>query len=151
MEKIQIKSLVHLFVCVILIIYLHSCSDSIETSRYEGPKTEDDDKIDLQNHLIEVIDMPLPSNSEIDLEKTVIVGKQDEWIGRLTMTNKNSIDVIYSFFVNEMPKYKFKEKSSVRSAESSLIFQNKKKTIFIKLSKVNFDRSNIEITSTPLN
>ena len=107
----------------------YSAIDQVEYLE-SSAQTEDDDNIDVQNHLIAVTDIPLPSNSKIDLEKTVIVGKQDEWMGRLTITNKNSIDVIYSFFVNEMPKYNFKEKSSVRSAESSLIFQNKKKNNF---------------------
>ena len=99
----------------------------------------------------EITDIPLPSKSEIDLEKTVVVGKQDNWMGRLTLINKNPIDEIFSFFVNEMPKFDFKERSSIRSAESILIFQNNKKTIFIKISKLNFRKNYIEITSTPIN
>lgn len=152
MEKIQVKSLIILFINVVLMSYLYSCSTSIKTSKYEGPKTQDSvDNTEVKNYLSEITDIPLPNKSEIDLEKTVVVGKQGNWMGRLTLINKNPIDEIFSFFVNEMPKFDFKEKSLIRSAESTLIFQNNKKTIFIKISKLNFRKNYIEITSTPIN
>jgi len=152
-EKIQIKSLISLFTFTVFVFYLHSCSNTIKTSKYEPPKIEkkDENTETIKNYLSTITDIPLPSNSEIDLEKTVVVGKQDNWMGRLTLVDKNSIDEIFSFFINEMPKFDFKERSSIRSAESSLIFQNNKKTIFIKISKLNYRKNYIEITSTPIN
>jgi hypothetical protein len=50
-----------------------------------------------------------------------------------------------------MIKFKYKEKSSIRSDVSTLIFENKKKTIFIKISKIKFGKTYIEITATPVN
>ena len=50
-----------------------------------------------------------------------------------------------------MTKFKYKEKSSIRSEVSALIFENKKKTIFIKISKMKFRKTYIEITATPVN
>ena len=47
--------------------------------------------------------------------------------------------------------FQYKEKSSIRSDVSTLIFENKKKAIFIKISKVNFGKTYIEITATPVN
>ena len=150
MEKIQIKSLVLLLT---LTLFLFNCSTTIKTPKYEGPrKVEDDKEFDEVNaRLNEISDIPIPSKSIIDLEKTFILGKGDDWMGRLALINKEDVAKIYSFFSIEMTKFSYKEKSSIRSDVSTLIFENKKKTIFIKISKIKFGKSYIEITATPVN
>ena len=148
MEKIQIKSIGIFFICL---LFISSCSTSIKTPKYESPDVEADDA-DLSNaRLSEISDIPIPSKSIIDLEKTFILGKGDDWMGRVSLINRQNIDEIYSFFLNEMQKFKYKEKSSIRSDVSTLIFENKKKAIFIKISKVKFGKTYIEITATPVN
>ena len=148
MEKIQIKSIGVFFICL---IFISSCSTTIKTPQYESPDVEVD-KSDVSNtRLSEISDIPIPSKSIIDLEKTFILGKGDDWMGRISLINKQNIEEIYSFFLNEMEKFQYKEKSSIRSDVSTLIFENKKKAIFIKISKVKFGKTYIEITATPVN
>ena len=148
MEKIQIKSIGVFFICL---IFISSCSTTIKTPKYESPDVEVD-KTDVSNtRLSDISDIPIPSKSIIDLEKTFILGKGDDWMGRISLINKGNVEEIYSFFLNEMIKFKYKEKSSIRSDVSTLIFENKKKTIFIKISKVKFRKTYIEITATPVN
>ena len=148
MEKIQIKSIIVVFTCL---LFLTNCPTTIKTSKYESPDV-DDNNIDKSNsRLSEISDIPIPSKSIIDLEKTFIIGKGDDWMGRLSLINKKNIEEIYSFFLNEMAKFSYKEKSSIRSEVSTLIFENNKKAIFIKISKLNFRKTYIEITATPVN
>ena len=148
MEKIQIKSIGVFFICL---IFISSCSTTIKTPKYESPDVEVD-KSDVSNtRLSEISDIPIPSKSIIDLEKTFILGKGDDWMGRISLINKGDVEEIYSFFLNEMIKFKYKEKSSIRSDVSTLIFENKKKAIFIKISKIKFGKTYIEITATPVN
>ena len=148
MEKIQIKSIGVFFICL---IFISSCSTTIKTPQYESPDVEVD-KSDVSNtRLSEISDIPIPSKSIIDLEKTFILGKGDDWMGRISLINKANVEEIYSFFLNEMIKFKYKEKSSIRSDVSTLIFENKKKAIFIKISKIKFGKTYIEITATPVN
>ena len=148
MEKIQIKSIIIFFTSL---LFLTSCSTTIKTPKYESPDVEVDSD-DISNTLLsEISDIPIPSKSIIDLEKIFILGKGDDWMGRLSLINKGDVEEIYSFFLNEMAKFAYKEKSSIRSDVSTLIFENKKKTIFIKISKLKFGKSYIEITATPVN
>ena len=148
MEKIQIKSIGVFFICL---IFISSCSTTIKTPKYESPDVEVD-KTDVSNtRLSEISDIPIPSKSIIDVEKTFILGKGDDWMGRISLINKGDVEEIYSFFLNEMIKFKYKEKSSIRSDVSTLIFENKKKAIFIKISKIKFGKTYIEITATPVN
>jgi hypothetical protein len=147
-EKIQIKSIGVFFICL---IFISSCSTTIKTPKYESPDVEVD-KTDVSNtRLSEISDIPIPSKSIIDLEKTFILGKGDDWMGRISLINKANVEEIYSFFLNEMIKFKYKEKSTIRSDVSTLIFENKKKAIFIKISKIKFRKTYIEITATPVN
>ena len=148
MEKIQIKSIVVFFTCL---LFLTNCSTTIKTPKYESPDVEIDNADISNNRLSEISDIPIPSKSIIDLEKSFILGKGDDWMGRISLINKGNVEEIYSFFLNEMIKFKYKEKSSIRSDVSTLIFENKKKTIFIKISKIKFGKTYIEITATPVN
>ncbi len=148
MEKIQIKPIVIFFIFLLL---LTNCSTTIKTPKYESPEVKTDNIDENNARLSEISDIPIPSKSIIDLEKTFILGKGDNWMGRLSLINKENVEEIYSFFLNEMTKFKYKEKSSIRSEVSTLIFENKKKTIFIKISKVKFGKTYIEITATPVN
>ena len=148
MEKIQIKSIIIVFTCL---LFLTNCSTTIKTSKYESSDVDVNNVDESNSRLSEISDIPIPSKSIIDLEKTFILGKGDNWMGRLSLINKKNVEEIYSFFLNEMTKFKYKEKSSVRSEVSALIFENKKKTIFIKISKVKFGKTYIEITATPVN
>jgi len=148
MEKIQIKSIIIVFTCL---LFLTNCSTTIKTSKYESSDVDVNNVDESNSRLSEISDIPIPSKSIIDLEKTFIIGKGDDWMGRLSLINKKNIEEIYSFFVNEMDKFSYKEKSSIRSEVSTLIFENNKKAIFIKISKLNFGKTYIEITATLVN
>ena len=148
MDKIQIKSIIIVFTCL---LFLTNCSTTIKTSKYESSDVDANNVDESNSRLSEISDIPIPSKSIIDLEKTFIIGKGDDWMGRLSLINKKNIEEIYSFFLNEMAKFSYKEKSSIRSDVSTLIFENNKKAIFIKISKLNFGKTYIEITATLVN
>ena len=146
MEKIQIKSIVTVF---IFLLFLTNCSTTIKTQKYESPEVKTYNIDENNARLSEISDIPIPSKSIIDLEKTFIFGKGDNWMGRLSLINKKNVEEIYSFFLNEMTKFSYKEKSSIINSDAStLFFENNKKAIFIKISKLNFGKTYIEITST---
>ena len=149
MEKIQIKPLIKALTFFFTLFILVSCVKNVDFSKNE--KTENSIDIYEQESFFKITDIPIPITSQIDMEKTVVVGEGEEWMGRLSLVHKENIEDIYSFFVNEMPKYGYEEKNSVESNKSSLIFQNNKKTIFIKISKHKLGNSYIEITATPIN
>ena len=148
MEKIQIKSIIVVFTCL---LFLTNCSTAIKTPEYESPDVDNSNVDESNSRLSEISDIPIPSKSIIDLEKTFIIGKGDDWMGRLSLINKTNVEEIYSFFLNEMEKFSYKKKSSIRSDVSTLIFENNKKAIFIKISKLNFRKTYIEITATIVN
>ncbi len=95
MEKIQIKPIVIFFIFLLL---LTNCSTTIKTPKYESPEVKTDNIDENNARLSEISDIPIPSKSIIDLEKTFILGKGDNWMGRLSLINKENVEEIYSFF-----------------------------------------------------
>ena len=149
MEKIQIKSLIILLVSL---IFLFNCSTTIKTSKDKDLNVKKKDNIDENNtQLSQITDIPIPEKSIIDLDKTLIVGEKSDWMGRITLINKKKVEENYNFFLNEMLKFSYKKKSSTKSDISTLIFQNSKKAIFIKISELKLGKTYIEITATPVN
>ena len=149
MEKIQIKPLIILLICCLFLI---NCSTSIKTSKDKNSNVKKLDKIQENNaQLSQITDIPIPEDSIIDLEKTLIVGEKSDWMGRVSLISKKKVDDIYNFFLNEMIKFSYEKKSSTKSDTSTLIFENNKKAIFIKISELNLRKTYIEITATPVN
>ena len=149
MEKIQIKPLI---ILLISCLFLFNCSTSIKTSKDKNSNVKKLDKIQENNaQLSQITDIPIPKESMIDLEKTLIVGEKSDWMGRVSLISKKKVDDIYNFFLNEMIKFSYEKKSSNKSDTSTLIFENNKKVIFIKISELNLRKTYIEITATPVN
>ena len=149
MEKIQIKPLI---ILLISCLFLFNCSTSIKTSKDKSSNVKKLDKIQENNtQLSQITDIPIPEESIIDLEKTLIVGEKSDWMGRVSLISKKKVDDIYNFFLNEMIKFSYEKKSSTKSDTSTLIFENNKKAIFIKISELNLRKTYIEITATPVN
>ena len=90
MEKVQIKSIIVIFTCL---LFLTNCSTTIKT-----PKVDDNNVDESNNRLSEISDIPIPSKSIIDLEKTFILGKGDNWMGRLSLINKKISKKFIVFF-----------------------------------------------------
>jgi len=146
-EEIQIKPLIKTIIILSMII-LSNCSKSIINNPAYDIKKDQNLIKDIDS--LGILDLPFPKNSVIDSEKTVIVGEGNEWIGKLVLVNKNNTSDLFDFYINEMPKYKYLNKSDNINNKNSLIFQNNKKTIFIKFPNANNKINYIEITSTPI-
>ena len=95
MEKIQIKSIV---IILLGLLILSNCSTTIKTPNYESTDIVDDNINENNSRLSEISDIPIPSKSIIDLEKTFILGKGDDWMGKLSLINKKTLKKFIVFF-----------------------------------------------------
>ena len=89
----------------------------------------------------EFSDVPIPTDSKMDLERTIILGKQEGWIGRLAINSGHKAVEIFDFFRNEMPKFGWKEITAVRSEVSILTYSRGKRHAHLQI------KSNILIGS----
>ena len=90
--------------------------------------------------LAEFDDLPIPLNSKLDKEKSIIFSKRDGWYGRLTFNTSEKQINVYDFFRNELPKFGWKKLSEI-SSETSILnylihFFLKEKLILVFLQEL---------------
>jgi hypothetical protein len=64
----------------------------------------------------------LPPGYKIDASRTLILGADDRWTGRLSYTSSTSSDDVFDFLRREMPNFGWTETTAMRSDSSLLTF-----------------------------
>ena len=127
------------------LFFLYSCvGDSLLPVK--GP--EGDPSTELS--LAEFDDLPIPLNSKLDKEKSIIFSKKDGWYGRLTFDTSEKQINVYDFFRNELPKFGSKKLSEISSDTSILNYQNQSRLALIQIKENLIYGSNVMVTVTEL-
>jgi hypothetical protein len=98
-------------------------------------------------------DMPLPAASKIIGSDSLIIGRGDNWVGRVTLSGVQTPTDIYAFFQSEYPRAGWTTVSAVKSKTSILVFTKGDRTATVELSEGPFTgpKTLIVITSSPKN
>jgi hypothetical protein len=98
-------------------------------------------------------DMPLPAASKIIGSDSLIIGRGDNWVGRVVLSGVQTPTDIYAFFQAEYPKAGWTTVSAVKSKTSILVFTKGDRTSTIELNEGSFGgpKTIITITASPKN
>ena len=129
------------FSFLLIFLFLVSCAgDSLLPVK--GPEGDPGSELNLA----EFEDIPIPLNSKLDKEKSIIISKNRGWLGRLTFDTSEKQITVFDFFRNELPKFGWKKLSEVSSDTSLLNYQNQNRLASIQISDNTFYGSNVSIT-----
>ena len=129
------------FLFLSVLLFLISCAgDSLLPVK--GPEGDPGSELNLA----EFEDIPIPLNSKLDKEKSIIISKNRGWLGRLTFDTSEDQITVFDFFRNELPKFGWKKLSEVSSDTSLLNYQNQNRLASIQISDNTFYGSNVSIT-----
>ena len=97
-------------------------------------------------------DMPLPASKIIGAD-SLIIGRGDNWVGRVVLSGVQTPTDIYAFFQSEYPKAGWTTVSAVKSKTSILVFTKGDRTSTIELNEGPFTgpKTIITITASPKN
>ena len=124
-----------------LLIFLYSCAGE-SLLPVKGPEGDPGSELNLA----EFDDIPIPLNSKLDKEKSIIISRNKGWLGRLTFNTSEKQITVFDFFRNELPKFGWKKLSEVSSDSSLLNYQNQSRIASIQISDNTFFGSNVSIT-----
>lgn len=85
----------------------------------------------------------------MDVERSLVLGARDDWIGRLSMKTGGSTSDSYDFFLREMPKFGWQEITSVRSQVSVLTYSRSNRIATIQIRGKTLGGSAVDITVSP--
>jgi hypothetical protein len=94
-------------------------------------------------------DIPIPEGSTMDMDRSLILGAQERWIGRLSRSTSQSAPAVFDTFQSQMPRFGWSEVSAVRSETSVLTFSQGERVATIQIARTTFGGSNVDITMTP--
>ena len=130
---------------VLAFFLLTSCSGNLQQSA--GPAGEPGSEVTFS----QFSDIPIPSGGDLDLERTVVIGKnRAEWTGRLVFSNWMSVTENYDFFMSELPKFGWVAIAQVRSEIGILTYSLGNRIMIIKIEDASFWGSEIEMIASPV-
>ena len=98
-------------------------------------------------------DMPLPAAAKMIGADSLIIGRGDNWVGRVVLSGVQSPTDIYAFFQSEYPRAGWTTVSAVKSKTSILVFTKGDRTATVELNEGSLTgpKTFITITSSPKN
>lgn len=94
-------------------------------------------------------DIPIPEGSKMSVQETIIFGSSDEWFGRLTILSNYNHAQAFDYFKYEMPNFKWKEITTVRSESSVLTYENQNRIATIQITSNSIGKSKCAIIISP--
>ena len=130
-----------------ILIFLGGCGSGMGVKPM--PMNKGDSPKSAQASFSQFQDVPIPIGAEMDLDRTVILGARERWIGRLTLeTNHNSVK-LFNFFKKSTPEFGWQEITSIRSATSDLTYSQTTRVLTIQIIAKTLQGSEVVMTVSP--
>jgi hypothetical protein len=127
-------------------LFLSACASS-----GDSPTGTPDEVNQIQAQLLG--DMPLPAGARIVGTDSLIIGRGDNWVGRVVLNGLQTPTDIYAFFQSEYPKSGWTTVTAMKSKTSILVFTKGERTSTIEINEGSLTgpKSIIVITASPKN
>ena len=85
----------------------------------------------------------------MDLEKTLILGSQESWIGRLVLETGQSAPELFDFYQLEMTRFGWSEVTAVRADISVLTYARDDRVATIQIQRNSLSGATVNVTMSP--
>ncbi len=132
---------------ILLGLVLAACmGDSVEVSS----RPREDAQGKLIPSFSQFPDIPIPPESKMLLDESLIFGRDDRWTGRLALEISISVSAAFEFFQREMPDKQWIELTALRSDVSLLTFSRMDRVATVTIESEPLFGSHVMITVSPL-
>ncbi len=94
-------------------------------------------------------DIPIPARAEMDLERSLILGSTDEWLGRVVLGTAETVPEVFDFYRREMPSFGWGEITVVRAEVSVLTYDRTGRVATVQIQKSTLGGADVSITVSP--
>jgi len=94
-------------------------------------------------------DIPVPAGADMDLERSLVLGEQDTWIGRLVMTVSANPGKTFDFYFGEMPRFGWSPVTTIRAETSVLTYVRADRIATIQVQGRTITGSIVSMTISP--
>jgi hypothetical protein len=75
-----------------------------------------------QQGFVVFTDIPMPADASVELDRTIVLGTGEDWMGRVTIRAKTDLVSVFDFYREQMPQFGWNELTVLRSATSVLTY-----------------------------
>ncbi len=102
-----------------------------------------------EQNFVQFPDIPIPSGATMDLDRSLVLGARDAWIGRLAMHVGDGQGKLYDFYSREMARYGWREITSVRSDVSVLTYSRGDRVATVQIRNRTLRGTYVDVTISP--
>ena len=94
-------------------------------------------------------DIPVPSDANMDVKRTIIFGGGESWFGQLGLDTRHGPDAMFDFYKQELSGFGWQEVTSVRAPVSVLTYERQSRVLSIQVEKGTLGGTKITLTVSP--
>ncbi len=102
-----------------------------------------------ERNFVQFPDIPIPSGATMDLDRSLVLGARDAWIGRLAMHVGDGQGKLYEFYSREMARFGWREITSVRSDVSVLTYSRGDRVATVQIRNRTLRGTFVDVTISP--
>lgn len=99
--------------------------------------------------LAQFSDIAIPKGASMNIERSLILGAADGWIGRLVYNVSLGPQQVFEFYSREMPAFGWQEVTRVRAKTSVMTFIRGTRAATIQIQRTTFGGSEVDVTVSP--
>ena len=132
------------FLLVLVSALLAGCGGTVL-----NPSTKGDANEQVQPSFADFSDLPIPASARMDVDRSLILGPKDNWLGRLVFHSSSSAAETFDFYVNGMQRFGWQPVAVVRGGTSALTYTRSDRVASIQIVGTTFGGSDVTVTVSP--
>ena len=151
------RSIMRIFTVIIAASLLSACTQNLTETFGRGiamspsePSVNDQGQPQqVQATFAQFQDIPIPSGVKMNMDRTLILGENENWIGRLVIDSQSPQASLFDFFKHRTTQFGWQEITSVRSSTSVLAYSKGNRVMTIQIQSQPILGTQISITMSP--
>lgn len=94
-------------------------------------------------------DLPMPEGAAMDVARSLILGTDDNWLGRLVLRLSGNVPDAFDFYRREMAAFGWNEVTVVRAETSVMTYERSGRVATIQLTPMSLSGAEASITVSP--
>ena len=128
------------------VVTLAACDSGPRLAAISAPAAAEGDTIAAFQP---ITDVPIPEGARLDSERSLVLGGQDNWTGRLVFNIDESSADAFARYHQEMPRFGWRLITSVQAESSVLAFSQGERIATIQIEGRTLSGSTVAITMSP--
>ena len=130
--------------CVLAVGLLAACAKETIQPAFKSENAFEGGEIQSTPNFAQFKELPIPERATMNLEKTLMFGNAP-MVGRVVFKAPYTQSGLFDFYMQEMPKFGWRELTTIRTTNSVLTFTRDNRVAVIQLTSLKLGRTEVVI------